>query len=61
MFYDKGNSVPSCGLLVSSAAGKGPIFIELVGSDPGVGFPQCLSIARITPFKLLKKDYLVID
>jgi hypothetical protein len=60
MFYDKGNSVPSCGLLVASAAAKGPTFIELVGSDPGVGFPQCLSIATITPFKLEKKDYIVI-
>jgi hypothetical protein len=61
MFYDKGNSVPSCGLLVASSGGKGPAFVELVGSDAGVGFPQCLSIASITTFKLLKNDYLVVE
>jgi len=61
MFYDKGNSVPSCGVLTASAGGKEPVFIELVGSDPGVGFPQCLSIAAITPFKLQNKEYLVIE
>jgi hypothetical protein len=61
MFYDKGNSVPSCGLLVASSGRQGPAFVEMVGTDAGVGFPQCLSIASITPFKLLKKDYLVIE
>jgi hypothetical protein len=61
MFYDKGNSVPSCGLLTNSPGGKEPSFIELVSSDPGVGFPQCLSIAAITPFKLQNKEYIVIE
>ena len=61
MFYDKGNSVPSCGLLTASVGGKGPAFIELVGSDPGVGFPQCLSIPAITAFKLQNKEYIVIE
>lgn len=61
MFYDKGNSVPSCGVLTGSAVGKAPVFIELVGSDPGANFPQCLSIAAITPFKLQNKEYVVIE
>jgi hypothetical protein len=61
MFYDKGNSVPSCGLLTASAGGKGPVFIELVGSDPGVGFPQCLAIVAITPFKMQNKEYMAIE
>ena len=60
MFYDKGNSVPSCGVLTASVR-KSPMFIELVGSDPGVGFPQCLSIPAITPFKLQNKEYIVIE
>lgn len=61
MFYDKGNSVPSCGVLTGSATGKAPVLIELVGSDPGAGFPQCLSIAAITPFKLENKEYVVVE
>jgi len=61
MFYDKNNSVPSCGLLTASGSGKGPVFIELVGSDPGVGFPQCLAIVAMTPFKLENKDYMAIE
>jgi hypothetical protein len=61
MFYDKGNSVPSCGVLTASAGGREPVFIELVGSEPGAGFPQCLSIAAITAFKLENKEYIVIE
>jgi hypothetical protein len=61
MFNDKGNSVPSCGLLTASGSGKQPVFIELVGSDPGVGFPQCLAINALTPFKLQNKEYIAIE
>jgi hypothetical protein len=61
MFNDKGNSVPSCGLLTASGSGKEPVFIELVGSDPGVGFPQCLAITALTPFKLQNKEYIAIE
>jgi hypothetical protein len=61
MFYDKGNSVPSCGVLTASAGSREPLFIELVGSEPDAGFPQCLSIAAITPFKLENKEYVVIE
>jgi len=61
MYYDKGNTVPSCGILAASAAGKPPVFIELVGSEPGVGFPQCLGIPSITPFRLQNKDYIAVE
>jgi hypothetical protein len=61
MYYDKGNSVPSCGLLTVSANGKAPGFIELVGSDPGVNYPQCLDIASITPFRMQNKDYIAVE
>jgi hypothetical protein len=61
MFYDKGNSVPSCGLLTASGSGKQPVFIELVGCDVGVGFPQCLAIVAITAFKLQNKEYMAIE
>ena len=61
MFYDKGNTVPSCGLLTLSQSGKAPVFIELVGSEPGVGFPQCLNIAAMNVFRLQNKDYVAID
>jgi len=57
----KRESVPSCGLLTASLGGKGPAFIKLVGSDPGVDFPQCLSIPAITPFKRQNKEYIVIE
>ena len=61
VFYAKGNSVPSCGLLTASAESKAPDYIELVGSDPGVGFPQCLGIKSMTPFKLQNKEYLAVS
>lgn len=61
MYYDKGNSVPSCGIVTASADGKGTGFIELVGSDPGVDFPQCLNIASITPFRMQNKDYIAVE
>lgn len=31
MFFEKGNSVPSCGLLTALVGGKAPAFIKLVG------------------------------
>jgi len=61
IFYDKGNSVPSCGLISLSPVEEKPEFIELAGSDPGVGFPQCLNINSIIPFKVYDKEYLMVD
>lgn len=60
MFYNQGNSVPSCGVLTVAAPGEPPNFIELVGSDPGVGFPQCLAIVSLTLFRLQSRDYIGI-
>ena len=60
VFYAKGESVPSCGLLTVSAGAKAPDYIELVGSDPEAGFPQCLGIKSMTPFKLQKREYLAV-
>lgn len=61
MYYDKGNSVPSCGIVTASTDRKSRGFIELVGSDPGVGFPQCLDVASITPFKMQNKEYIAVE
>jgi len=61
MYYDQGNSVPSCGLVIASRGDKAPGFIELVGSDPGVGYPQCLDIASITPFRMQDEDYIAVE
>jgi hypothetical protein len=60
MFYAKGNSVPSCSLLTTAAGAKAPNYIELVGSDPDVGFPQCVGIKSMTLFKLQGKEYLTV-
>lgn len=61
MYYEKDNAVPSCGVLMASAAGKAPAFVELVGSEPGVGFPQCLGMPSITRFRLQNKEYVAVE
>lgn len=61
MYYDKGNSVPSCGLVTASTGGKAPGFIELVGSDPSVNYPQCMDITSITPFRMQNRDYIAVE
>ncbi|MEH6435946.1 hypothetical protein [Massilia sp. DD77] len=61
MFYDKGNAVPSCGLLTGGGAGSPPGFIELVGSEPGVNFPQCLDLVAITPFRMRNLEYVAVE
>jgi len=61
VYYAEGNSVPSCGIVTGSMEGKSSGFIELVGSDPGVGFPQCLGILSITPFRLQNSEYVVVE
>lgn len=61
MYYEKDNAVPSCGVLMASAAGKAPAFVELVGAEPGVGFPQCLGIPSITRFRLQNKEYIAVE
>jgi hypothetical protein len=61
IYYEKGNSVPSCGLVTLSPQKNTTDFIELVGSEPKVNFPQCLNITSITPFKLQGKNYLSVE
>ena len=61
MYYEKDNAVPSCGVLIASVAGKAPAFIELVGSGPRVGFPQCLGIPSITRFRLQNREYVAVE
>jgi hypothetical protein len=61
VFYAKGNSVPSCGLVTARSGSAAPGFIELVGSDPGVDFPQCLNIESMVPFKLQGRDYIAVE
>lgn len=61
IFYEKGNFVASCGLLTASSPNDKLNFIELVGSEPKVNFPQCLNITSITPFRLKGKNYLSVE
>lgn len=61
MYYDKGKSVPSCGIVTATTDGKSPGFIELVGSDPGVDFPHCLDIVSIKPFRMQNRDYIAVE
>jgi hypothetical protein len=61
LFYEKGNLVPSCGLIAAVPGGKEPNFIALVGSDPGVDYPQCLDIRSMVPFRLQNKDYIAVE
>jgi hypothetical protein len=60
-YYEKGNSVPSCGLITAAPSAKGPNFIGLVSSDPGVDYPQCINIVSMVPFKLQNRDYIAVE
>lgn len=60
VFYAKGASVPSCGLLTASVGAKALDYIELVGPDPEAGFPQCIGIKSMTPFTLQNREYLAV-
>lgn len=60
-FHDKDGAAPSCGLLTASAGGRAPTFIELVGSDPDAGFPQCVGVPSITRFRLQDVEYLAVE
>jgi hypothetical protein len=61
MYYGKGTSVPSCGIVTAMTDGKRPGFIELVGSDPGADFPQCLDVVSMTPFRMRNEDYIAVE
>jgi hypothetical protein len=61
IFYEKDHAVPSCGLVTVAPRTREFSFIELVGSDPGAGFPQCLNILSMTPFRLQDRSYLSVE
>ena len=60
-FHTEDNPAPRCGLLIASHGGKAPSYIELVGSDPEVGFPQCIGIKSMKAFKMQNKEYLAVE
>jgi len=61
MFFDKDGSAPACGLLVAAPHAGKPRFIELTGPDAGEGFPACVAIPSITPFRLQGRRYLMVE
>jgi hypothetical protein len=60
-YYEKANSVPSCGLLSKIPGSEKPNFMELVSSDAGADYPQCMGINFMVPFVLQGKYYLAIE
>jgi hypothetical protein len=61
IYYEKGNTIQSCGLFVNVPGKPRPDFVELLSPEPGAGFPQCLNITAIVPFKLQDKDYISVE
>lgn len=61
LYYEKGNSVPSCGLIAVSPNEKDPTFFELVSSDPGADYPQCMGVISMVPFRLQNRDYIAVE
>jgi hypothetical protein len=61
LYYEKGNLVPSCGLIAATPGEKEASLIELVSSDPGVNYPQCIDIISMVPFRLHNKDYIAAE
>jgi hypothetical protein len=59
--YEKDNSVPSCGVLIAPPHGGKPRYIEIVGSEPHVDFPACVGMPSITAFRLMGRDYVMIE
>jgi len=61
LYYEKGNSAQSCGLFIGSPGKQQPNFVEILSSEPGAGYPQCLNITSIVPFKLQNKSYISVE
>ncbi|MCS0630465.1 hypothetical protein NX786_14085 [Telluria mixta] len=61
IYYEKGNTVQSCGLFVNAPGKQHPDFVELLSSEPGAGFPQCINITTIVPFRLQNRDYVSVE
>jgi hypothetical protein len=60
-FYEKENSVPSCGVLVTPPHGGKPRYVDIVGSEPHVDFPACMGMPSITAFRLQGRNYVMIE
>jgi hypothetical protein len=60
-FYEKDNSVPSCGVLVVPPHGGKPRYIDIVGSEPHVDFPACMGMPSITAFRLQGRNYVMVE
>jgi hypothetical protein len=61
MFYDKGGSVPACGLIVASPQTQEPRFIELTRAEPGANFPQCMALVSMVAFHLQEREYIAVE
>lgn len=59
-YYEQGRSVPSCGILTARSGRAAPQFIDLVSSDAGENYPQCLGIGPIAQFRLQGRAYAVV-
>lgn len=59
--FEKDSSVPSCGILVAVPHADKPRYIELIGAEPGVDFPQCVGISSITLFRLQGQNYVMVE
>jgi hypothetical protein len=59
-YYEQGRSVPSCGILTAGSERATPHFIDLVSSDAGENYPQCLGIGPIAQFRLQGRVYAVV-
>jgi len=59
-YYEQGRSVPSCGILTAGSGRSAPHFIDLVSSDAGENYPQCLGIGPIVQFRLQNRAYAVV-
>lgn len=59
MYYAKGSTVPSCGLL--SGGASAPAFLEILAAEAGEQYPHCPSINDAAKFKLDGRNYLVFE
>jgi hypothetical protein len=61
MFHENGNSVSSCGILLTAPGTQEPRFVELVRTEPGMTYPHCMAIDSMTAFKLGGKPYISVE
>jgi len=61
IYYEKGATVQSCGLVIRTPGKQDPGFIELLSPESGSDYPQCLNITSIVPFKLGNRNYVSVE